>query len=76
MRPLQKFFAQKEKEDRDSEGEYGLYYQVIFSGLIDIPFWFNIYYLRKKFIPFGPFKDISYIFWGLVNSYKFIFIDI
>ena len=35
---LQKFFAQKEKEDRDSEGEYGLYYQVIFSGLIDIPF--------------------------------------
>ena len=27
---LQKFFAQKEREDRECEGEYGLYYQVIF----------------------------------------------
>ena len=27
---LQKFFAQKEREDQECEGEYGLYYEVIF----------------------------------------------
>ena len=27
---LQNFFAQKEREDQECEGEYGLYYQVIF----------------------------------------------